>query len=147
MTLSFRRIAIISTLLLSFPCFAQTAGGDPITFMDSRAFDAGLGKELGRGSKRVEVQIEGRLSINQIPARLDKWLTRVADNGNLELRLQDNAVRNKSLLSLVSMVFPALQGMQEESLLSSANGYNAIVFYRKEANGDALIDRVVFLKR
>jgi hypothetical protein len=125
----------------------QASGGpSPLVFIDSKVFDAQLAKELER-NKRVELQIEGRLSINQIPARLDKWLAKVAESGALELRQQDAAVRNKSLFALVSMVFPALQGMQEERLLSNANRYNAIVYYRKDASGDALIDRVVFLPR
>ncbi len=142
-----RILAVLACLILSPSVVAQEATGEPITFVDSRAFDARLSKELGRGGKRVEVQVEGRLSINQIPVRLDKWLTRVTENGLLELRLQDTTIRNKSLLSLASMVFPALQGMQDEAMLRTANDYNAIIYYRKEANGDALVDRVVFLKR
>lgn len=67
----------------------------------------------------------------------------MTENGLLELRLKDTTVRNKSLLSLASMVFPVLQGMQgmqEETTLLAANDYNAILFCHKEANGDALVD-------
>lgn len=140
--------AIVSTVSAAWAAESSAPPAHPaIIFIDSRVFDARLAKELDKGGKQVEVMIEGKMSINQIPPRLDKWLAQVSENGTVELRVQENLGRNRSLFSLVDMVFSAIQGFQESLMLRSANSYNAVIYYRREASGDALVDHVEFNKR
>ena len=144
----FARLLLFS--LFALPLNAQEShgiGGDALLFFDSKIFDGRLSRELAKGGNRVEIQVEGRVSLNQIPPRLDKWFSRVADTGTVELRLHEACMRSKSIISLASMIFSGYQSLQEEFTLRPAGDYNAIVYYRRDPSGESVIDRVVFLKR
>lgn len=129
---------------------APDSGGDggmrqPLTFLDSRLFDSRLSKELGSGRERVEVEVSGKVTLSAIPPRLDKWVTKVGEEGSVELR--EGPGRTRAFFSLLPLVFSAFQQASEERMLEPARDYNATILYRRDANGDTLIDRIVFTRR
>lgn len=117
----------------------------PLTFLDSRLFDSRLSKELGSGRERVEVEVSGKVSLSAIPPRLDKWVTKVGEEGSVELR--EGPGRTRAIFSLLPLIFSAFQHASEERMLEPARDYNATILYRRDANGDTLIDRIVFTRR
>lgn len=116
-----------------------------MVFFDSKLFDARLSKELESGKDRVEIEVTGKVALSAIPARLDKWITRVGEQGTVEVR--EGGTRTRSLFSLIPMIFSAVQVVSEERTLDPAKNYNATIIYKRDANGDTVLDRIVFVPK
>lgn len=116
-----------------------------LTFIDLKLFDAKLSQELNSGKDRVEVEMSGKVPLNDIPERIDKWVSRVGEHGNVEVR---EVPRTRMVIfSLLPMLFSAFQSTSEDRMLEPAKNYNASILYRREANGDTTIERVVFTRK
>lgn len=121
-----------------------------LTFMDSKLFDTKLAKELESGKDEVEIEVSGRIPLNNIPGRIDRWLVTSADEGTVETVLSPPKAHTKGILLLVPMVFSAIKyfkDMSEEKMYGTAKQYDTKIYYRKEDNGDSLIDKIVLVKR
>lgn len=146
----------VSSAALAFGAFAQVgqdasapqapAMGGPggLTFIDSKLFDSRLSSELNTGKDRIEVEVTGKVALSSIPPRIDKWITRVGEEGTVEIR--EGPGRTRALFGLLPMLFSAFQQASEERMLEPARNYNATVIYRRDA-GDTVIDRIVFTRR
>ncbi|MFA9215796.1 MAG: hypothetical protein ACEQSK_01700 [Sphingomonadaceae bacterium] len=129
---------------------APLAAAEPasLTFLDSTLFDNMLSRELGKGNKEVEVLISGKMSLNNIPPRVDKWITAVAEQGEVTLKPVDSALRPKFVLGLLPVVYSFLKQANSERQVSAAGKYNASVVYHVDKNsGESVIDKIVFLKK
>lgn len=118
-----------------------------VTFFDSKLFDARLSKELETGRGKVEVEVSGRVPLSNIPDRMDRWMTEVAENGSLEMRQAEPEVRTRAIFGLLPMIFSAFQRVSEDRLYAPAKGYNATLIYRKDASGDVLISKIIFSRK
>ncbi len=145
----------LATLLAAAPfCIgaqeAQTPEPVPLpkqslTFMDSKLFDAKLSKELDAGKDQVEIEVSGKVPLSAIPGRLDKWITRVGETGNVEVR--EGATRTRALFALLPMLFSGFQAMNEERTLEPAKHYDATIIYKRDQGGDTVIDRIIFKRK
>jgi len=117
-----------------------------LTFLDSKLFDSRLSQELGTGKDKVEVEVSGRVPLSAIPARIDRWIVRVAEEGSVEIR-EVQTVRTRSLFGLLPMLFSAFERASEEHMLEPAKDYNAAILYKRDATGDTIIDRIVFTRK
>ena len=121
-----------------------------LTFMDSKLFDMKLGKELEAGKDVVEVDVSGRVTLSNIPPRIDKWVVRSAEEGKVELLQSEPEPKTRFIFSLIPMVFNAfgtLKTMQEERMFDQAKRYDTKIYYKKDDTGDTLIDKIVLIKR
>jgi hypothetical protein len=121
-----------------------------LTFMDSKLFDGKLAKELDSGKDVIEVEISGRMPLNNIPSRIDRWLIVSADEGTVETLPSPPKVHSKGIFLLAPMVFSAFgyfKNMQEEKMYDTAKRYDTKIYYRTDENGDSLIDKIVLVKR
>ncbi len=147
---TFSRFALLLSFIAS-PAFAQqNAAPDtsaPLTFMDSKLFDGRLSKELATGKDTVEVEISGKVSLNSLPGRIDKWITVVGEHGKLEVKPADNAPKSRSFFGIASTIYSFIESVRSESVFEPATQYNATVYFRKDASGDSLIDRIIFTKK
>ena len=132
------------------PTEVAAPAGDSITFMDSKLFDGKLSKELESGKQTVEISISGRMPLNNIPSRIDRWLVVSAEEGKVETLPSPPRAKTRALFTVVPMVFSALgflKSMRDEKLYDTAKQYDTTIYYRKDDNGDSLIDRIVLTKR
>lgn len=121
-----------------------------LTFMDSKLFDAKLAKELESGNDEVVIEVSGRIPLNNIPDRIDRWLVTSADEGTVETLLSPPRTHTKGVFVLIPMVFSAfgyLKNMREEKMYETAKHFNTKIYYRKDENGESLIDKIVLIKR
>jgi len=143
------RLSALS-LLLVWPA-ARGADAPPpgaLTFLDSTIFDNMLSRELNRGNDEVEVAISGRMSLNSIPPRVDKWITAVAEKGEVTLLPVDASLKPKFVLALLPVVYSFLKQAHSERAMSAAGDYNAsVVYHIDKASGESVIDRIVFIKK
>lgn len=121
-----------------------------LTFMDSKLFDAKLAKELESGKDEVQIEVSGRIPLNNIPSRIDRWLVTSADEGTVETLPSPPKTHTKGIFVLAPMVFSAIsyfKNMNEEKMYGTAKQYDTKIYYRKEENGESLIDKIVLVKR
>src|SRR5471032_555743 len=120
----------------------------PITFLDSTLFDNMLAKELAAAKGTVEVAVSGKMSLNSIPARVDKWITAVAEKGEVTLQPQDASLKPKFVFALIPVVYSFLKQANSERSVNNANDYNASVLYHVDrATGESVIDKIVFVRK
>lgn len=124
------------------------AGKGPVTFLDSRLFDRRLAKELDEGKDRVEVDVTSKVSLSEIPVRMDKWLVAIAEEGSVEFKqVEATPQRTRFLFGLLPMVFSSLKAIDEERMYRPSKNYNVTVFYKKGETGDATIEKLVFTRK
>lgn len=149
---SFIRLAMLCNLLWQTAAAHENPAPEPrpatvaLSFLDSRLFDGRMAQELAREPKVLEVQLLSRVSLSSIPARLDRWVAIVGEHGQLRLQAVEGPP-TRSLFGLVGAVFDAVKEFREQRVLELAKPYNATLFYRRDANGDALIERIVFERK
>ena len=120
---------------------------EKISFFDSKVFDATLARELEQGKDAVEIDVTGRVPINSIPPRIDRWIAKSAEEGKVEIKPH---VASRSWFSVVPMIFNAfgvLKNYQEEKALGYAKGYDTVIYYKTDEHGEALINKIVMTKR
>lgn len=119
----------------------------PITFFDSRLFDSKLANDLADGKGEVSVEVAGKISLNNIPARIDKWLTVVGEHGEVVVKSEPPALKPKFLLAVLPVVFSFAQKFNSERLWEPAKQYNAVMVYHVDRDGESVLDRIVFTKK
>lgn len=119
-----------------------------VVFLDSSLFDNALSNQLSSGKEQVEVAITGKISLNSIPARMDKWITAVATKGEVALTQQADApLKPKFVLGLLPTIFTFIKMARAENLIEPATKYNASIQYHLDRGGEAVIDKIVFVKK
>jgi hypothetical protein len=133
---------------------ATAATASPaIPFLDLPRFDKELAQALNADQSEVAVRFYGKITPNEVPVRLQKWLTAIEQSGG---RLDvtpppgDVAPRNPLLLlGLVSGLWSALKTwgeIKESQVLQAATGHQARLVLNKTESGEVFIERVVFEK-
>jgi len=118
-----------------------------VTFFDSRLFDSSLSKELAGDADVVEVNISGKVSLNNIPTRMDQWLTTVGENGELTLKQAEPQLKAKFIGAIAPVVFAMIKQFSVERTLDPAKKYNATIQYVVDRNGESSIEKIVFTKK
>lgn len=121
-----------------------------LTFMDSKLFDVKLGKEMESGKENIEIEVTGRVPLSNIPARIDRWVVKSAEEGKVELLQSEPAPKTRFIFSLIPMVFNAvgiMKNWQEEKMYDQAKNYNTKIYYKKEESGETLIEKIVMVRR
>lgn len=130
---------------------AETPAPPPpasVVFLDSSLFDNALSNQLSSGKDQVEVAITGKISLNSIPQRMDKWITAVATKGEVALTQQADApLKPKFVLGLLPTIFTFIKMARAENLVDPATKYNATIQYHLDRSGEAVIDKIVFVKK
>ena len=119
-----------------------------VVFLDSSLFDNALSSQLAAGKEQVEVAITGKISLNAIPGRMDKWITAVATKGEVALTQQAEApLKPKFVLGLLPTIFSFIKMARTENLVDPATKYNASIQYHLDRTGEAVIDKILFVKK
>jgi len=107
-----------------------------ITFVDRQTFDEELSAKLGREMPRVAVDFMAPAKVNELPERLDKWLSAVEKYHGKVVFLADpepeSEIKKRSLIGLVfSLAVGVYNLIKEEQLYGPVRFYNATVYYSK----------------
>ena len=80
-------LSLLAVLLLALsgcatknPAEGATVSGE-VQFLDSFSFDRKLSASLGAGQPQVDVLFPAVITLNNIPERMDKWLSKVEKFG------------------------------------------------------------------
>lgn len=122
-----------------------------LQFVDTSTFDKQLSRAMLNKHYEIEISMLTPFSTNNVPKKLDTWLTVIGDSGGevkVEPVEEENAEKTRNfivpiVLGLVSMY----KEYRDQEKYEPAKNYNATVFYKKNEQGEAIVDKIVFFHR
>jgi len=142
-------IAALYLSLLLFACATKNpaegaAVQKEVQFLDSFSFDRKLSASLGAKQPQVEVLFPATITLNNIPERMDKWLSKVEKfGGTVEIQAEPEPGRGL-ITEIFSLFVKAYEAAEEALIYGSAKEYNVVIHYRA-ATG--IITRVCFVRK
>ncbi len=113
-----------------------------VEFFDAGAFDRKLSSTLKQEPSEMTIDFIADVSINDIPERMDKWLSAVEKGGGVIDVQVDPAHLTRGIFSeVISLVIGAYDFIKKKMTYEPAQNYNAIVYY---AQGTGKITKVIF---
>ncbi|PCI40516.1 MAG: hypothetical protein COA73_15655 [Candidatus Hydrogenedentota bacterium] len=105
-----------------------------VTFLDLSGFDEDLSMNLGDRNKNVVVVAPAKFSLNNIPERLEKWLSAVKDSGGkVQAKEEKTTVATRGILgALIDLTVSAVKAKKGLDQLETAENYNVLLTYDKQ---------------
>ena len=134
------------------PTFTTSPTGavtERLAFFDSDAFDTSLAGALGSNPNQLEVTFPGNTQINQMPPRLNAWLTQV-QKSNGSVVAKDPANPNRGFLGLgmiadvIDLISWYRERSQRQAQLATADNYNATLLYDSKSG---TLKNIVFSRK
>lgn len=119
---------------------------EPLVYEESFTFDWDMSQKLRQadGKEVVLLTPEG-VTLSDIPEQLDRWLSRVKENGGYVKAApvsKDTEKRSRAIIGALIDVFLYLLGiLKEEVTFSPADDYNAILYFEKDTG---VVQQIVF---
>ena len=125
--------------------------GASVEFFDLPVFDRQLATSLTGATAPVVVTSADRILLQNMPPRLEKWLAAVDDSGGkIETHSVDpGAVQTRSI-GLIFALISAIRTAREfakENVYAEARKFDAKIFYKTDAGGDRVVERVEWTPR
>lgn len=99
------------------------------------SFDYELSLALRKAEHDLVLKTPENVTLNEIPEDLDKWLSRIKENGGTvkAKAIADETMKTRSLFGVLIDVILYLIGVaKEEATFSAVDDFNAILNYDKE---------------
>jgi hypothetical protein len=158
----FRILGVVFSLTLA-SCAANvpissavesTPTGVKLNFLDISKFDRDLSGSLQEKNSSVEVAFYDKVSPNNVPDRLQKWISVVeADGGKILVEPPPNELVTRNPLAALSMVGTLLSTIKgftkfnSERIYETAKGRNAVIALERNSKGEVVINAIRFIKR
>ena len=131
-----------------------TPTGAKLSFLDISKFDRDLSGSLQDKNASVEVAFYDRVSPNNVPDRLQKWISVIeADGGKILVEPPPNELITRSplaALSLVGKLFTTIKTFAKfnsERIYETAKGRYAVICLERNSKGEVVITTIKFVKR
>ena len=132
----------------------STATGAKLSFLDISKFDRDLSGSLQDKNASVEVAFYDKVSPNNVPDRLQKWISVVeANGGKVLVEPPPNELVARSplaALSLIGTLVTSIKGFAKfnsERIYEAAKGRDAVISLERNSKGEVLITTIKFVKR
>jgi len=147
-SIPFLLCACLACLLLSACAPKNPAAGTAplkeVQFMDTTGFDYKLSASLEAGQQSVDVLFPAVITLNNIPERIDKWLSKVEKFGG-KVEIQAEPEPGRGLITEIFSIFiKAFEAAEEKLIYASAKDYNVLVSYKSQ-NG--IITKMTFTRK
>ena len=150
---SLAMVACASNVPLS-SAVESTPTGAKLSFLDISKFDRDLSGSLEDKNKSVEGAFYDKVSPNNVPDRLQKWISVVEANGGkvlVEPPPNEFVARNPlAALSLVGTLITSIKGFanfNSERIYETAKGRDAVISLERNNKGEVVINTIKFVKR
>ncbi|MDO9631659.1 MAG: hypothetical protein Q7I92_07165 [Humidesulfovibrio sp.] len=150
-----REKSILALLAACFLCFlvsacapqnpaAGTAAQKEVQFMDTTGFDYKLSASLEAGQESVDVLFPAVITLNNIPERMDKWLSKVEKfGGKVEIKADPEPGRG-IITEIFSLFIKVFEAAEEKLIYAPAKGYNVLISYRAKTG---IITKMAFVRK
>jgi len=131
-------------------CFPATNNRTPtqqsitLEYLNSGYFEKKLSTAMSQKPATIEVKFLNSFSANDIPKRLDTWLTVIGETGGKVQTAPADGERN--IVNWVVTLYSVYQELKKELQYKPAQHYNAQLLYRHK-NGKVVIEKVLFTRR
>ena len=137
------------------PAAASVASVVPIAseieFVDLKTFDSQLSGALGAQLPKVEVDFYNRVTPSDLPERLQQWMASVEKGGgSVRVVPPPGSITPKDPLLLFSALWNAIKLARlaaENAQRKPAQAYNAQILLKADPQGEAVVDKIVFVQR
>lgn len=127
------------------------AASSTVRFIDFAGFDRDLNAALKQQQPVVTVAMYDKVSPNNTPDRLQKWLNAVEKHGGrVEVEPPPNELTPKSPLALISLlgglwnVIKASADLRDSQLTQSVKGHDAVISLERNEAGQVVIGKILF---
>ena len=127
---------------------------DSIRFIDLSKFDSEMERALNGSKETVTVTFYEKTSPNNMPNRLQKWVTSVEKSGGkIEVEPPPDEPRARSPVMLIGLLgglwssIKAWGEIKEKSMLDAAQSRNVQIYLERSGSGDIIVSRVTFAPR
>ena len=124
-----------------------------VSFIDLEGFDADLALALRSSAAPITVEFLERPSPNDTPARLQKWVSQVRENGGkVKVEMPKNELTPKNPFAIFGIIgslwsgASAISKMTEQQKYKLVKGRDAIIRLERSADKELVIGQVVFIK-
>ena len=140
-----------STAASTSPRQGVPSPSETLVFSDLPNFDSSLAKSLTSARETITITSADRVTLRQMPTRLEKWLAAVDDGGGkIETVPLDTTEPQSRSLTLIFSVLGAIRTVRDLSRTQQyveARKYDAKIFYRSDSSGDRIMDRIELVRR
>ena len=126
---------------------------DELGFVDIARFDRDLHDALLGEPSSVTVAMFDKVSPNNTPERLQKWLNAVERNGGkVEIEPPPNELVPRNPLALISLVgglwnvIKATTAVHDAQVTKAVKGRDAVISLERNAQGQVVVGKVIFKK-
>ena len=148
-------ISLASIVVLA--CAQQALGKtapEPIRFIDLSKFDTDLERALKGSNESIAVMFYEKTSPNNMPNRLQKWVTAVEKSGGkIDVELPPDEPRPRSpamLIGLLGGLWSSIKAwgeIRERAMLDAVQTRNVLIHLERNAAGEIIVARVSFPPR
>jgi hypothetical protein len=125
-----------------------------LSFLDIAKFDRDLATALTGQPSAIEVVFYDKVSPNNVPERLQKWMSVIeADGGKILVEPPPNELVSRSPFAALSLIGTLVSSIQKiaqfrsEQIYDSAKGRNAVISLERNSKGEVLVSNIKFIKR
>jgi len=141
---------VLGGLATAHDSLAQEAA-PVVRFIDITKFDTDLERALTNGNAPVNVTFYERTSPNNMPNRLQKWISSVEKSGgrvDVEPPADEPTPRSPALLlGLLGGLWSSIKAwgeIREQAVLRAAQTRDAVIVLERNASGEVIVSRVTF---
>jgi hypothetical protein len=131
----------------------STPTGAKLSVLDISKFDRYLSESLQDKNASFEVAFYDRVSPNNVPDRLQKWISVVgADGGEVLVEHTANELVARSPFAAVSFIRTLITSIKSftqfnsEKIYESSNGRDAVISIEKNSKGEVVVSSIKFVK-
>lgn len=125
-----------------------------LNFIDLGKFDRELAVSLKDIDESVGVSFYEKVSPNQVPERLQKWISSVEQSGGrVNVEQPKGEMTSKDPFSVISIISSIIGGAKnfadyrKNDIYQNMKGRDAVVELERNPKGEVVVSRVQFVKR
>lgn len=135
------------------PSEIKHISADQLGFVDITRFDRDLQLALLQQPSTVTVAMFDKVSPNNTPERLQKWLNAVERNGGkVEIEPPPNELVPRNPMALISLVgglwnvIKATTAVHDAQVTQAVRGRDAVISLERNAQGQVVVGKIIFKK-
>ena len=133
---------------------APASAQSKISFVDIGKFDRDLSASLLAQKTPVQIAFYEKVSPNQVPERLQKWISVVeAEGGKVLVEPPPNELVARSPLAAIGLLGSLISSLKSfaqfksEQIYTAAKGKNVVIALERNPKGEVLISNIQFIQR
>ena len=131
-----------------------TEPGNQLSFVDIGKFDSDLAACLNDKNEAVSVSFYEKVSPNQMPERLQKWISSVEQSGGrVRVDPPQGEVAPKDPFTIIGLIASMIGGAKNFAEFRTNKTYdvakdrNAVISLERNSKGDVVVYKIQFIKR